>query len=205
VPTLSTGFFDPWTRQQIRDAFPDDDAPRYLLRDRDGVYGSDFGGTLRRFGIEQVVSAPQSLRQNPFVERVIGTIRRECLDHGSSGTKAHCGVRSTGTWPTITDGGPAWRSRTRRNRGRPPHPMRGPSWRAQVDGLNLSLHGDSSDVSKRVFLRVYGRVHERDIQLETHRRACGQRLVRPSPAPSVRASTFPGASPNRSRRSFARR
>jgi transposase InsO family protein len=70
-----------WTRQQIRDAFPDDHAPRYLLRDRDGVYGSDFSTTLSRFGIEDVVSAPQSPWQNPFVERVIGTIRRECLDH----------------------------------------------------------------------------------------------------------------------------
>ena len=70
-----------WTRQQVRDAFPDDQAPRYLLRDRDGVYGSDFGDFLSRFGIEEVVSAPQSPWQNPFVERVIGTIRRECLDH----------------------------------------------------------------------------------------------------------------------------
>jgi putative transposase len=70
-----------WTRQQVRDAFPDDRAPRYLLRDRDGVYGSDFGAFLRRCGIEEVVSAPQSPWQNPFVERVIGTLRRECLDH----------------------------------------------------------------------------------------------------------------------------
>jgi transposase InsO family protein len=70
-----------WTRQQVRDAFLDDQAPRYLLRDRGGVYGSDFGDFLSRFGIEEVVSAPQSPWQNPFVERVIGTIRRECLDH----------------------------------------------------------------------------------------------------------------------------
>jgi transposase InsO family protein len=70
-----------WTRQQIREAFPDDHAPRYLLRDRDGVYGSDFGDMLKSFTIEEVVSAPQSPWQNPFVERVIGTIRRESLDH----------------------------------------------------------------------------------------------------------------------------
>jgi hypothetical protein len=49
-----------WTRQQIRDALPHDHAPRYLFRDRDGVYGSDFGRTLSSFGIEDVVSAPQS-------------------------------------------------------------------------------------------------------------------------------------------------
>jgi transposase InsO family protein len=70
-----------WTRQQIREAFPDDCAPRYLLRDRDGVYGSDFRDLLQHFGIDEVVSAPRSPWQNPFVERVIGTIRRECLDH----------------------------------------------------------------------------------------------------------------------------
>jgi len=70
-----------WTRQQIREAFPDDCAPRYLLRDRDGVYGPDFGDTLKHVGIEEVVSAPRSPWQNPFVERLIGTIRRECLDH----------------------------------------------------------------------------------------------------------------------------
>jgi hypothetical protein len=70
-----------WTRQQIREAFPDDHVPRYLLRDRDGAYGSDFGDVLKRFTIEEVVSAPHSPWQNPFVERVIGTIRRDCLDH----------------------------------------------------------------------------------------------------------------------------
>ncbi len=70
-----------WTRQQIREAFPDDHAPRYLLRDRDGVYGSGFGDMLNSFTIEEVVSAPRSPWQNPFVERVIGTIRRECVDH----------------------------------------------------------------------------------------------------------------------------
>ena len=70
-----------WTRQQIREAFPEDRAPHYLLRDRDGVYGSDFGDMLRRCGIEGIVSAPRSPWQNPFVERVIGTIRRDCVDH----------------------------------------------------------------------------------------------------------------------------
>lgn len=70
-----------WTRQQLREALPDDHAPRYLLRDRDGAYGSDFGDVLKRFTIEEVVSAPHSPWQNPFVERVIGTIRRECSDH----------------------------------------------------------------------------------------------------------------------------
>jgi putative transposase len=70
-----------WTRQQIREAFPDDTAPAYLLRDRDGVYGTDFGRLLKGFGTEEIVTAPRSPWQNPFAERLIGTLRRECLDH----------------------------------------------------------------------------------------------------------------------------
>jgi putative transposase len=70
-----------WTRQQIREAFPWARAPQYLLRDRDAIYGSAFGHTLRSFGIEEVVIAPHAPWQNPYVERVIGSIRRECLDH----------------------------------------------------------------------------------------------------------------------------
>jgi hypothetical protein len=53
-----------WTRQQIREAFPWDQMPRYLLRDRDAIYGSDFGHRLRGFGIQEVVSAPQAPWQN---------------------------------------------------------------------------------------------------------------------------------------------
>ena len=70
-----------WTAQQIVNAFPWEKAPRYLLRDRDGIYGSYFQRRIKNMGIEQVVSAPRSPWQNPFVERLIGSIRRECLDH----------------------------------------------------------------------------------------------------------------------------
>src|SRR6516162_313906 len=70
-----------WTRQQIREAFPDHTAPAYLLRDRDGCYGPDFGRLLESFGTEEVVTAPRSPWQNPFVEHLLGTLRRECLDH----------------------------------------------------------------------------------------------------------------------------
>jgi putative transposase len=70
-----------WTGQQIVEAFPWDSAPRYLLRDRDGIYGSAFQRRVQSMGIEQVLSAPRSPRQNPFVERLIGTLRRDCLNH----------------------------------------------------------------------------------------------------------------------------
>jgi putative transposase len=70
-----------WLARQITEAFPWDTAPRYLLRDRDTSYGQDFRDHVRGMGIEEVITASRSPWQNPFVERVIGSIRRECLDH----------------------------------------------------------------------------------------------------------------------------
>lgn len=70
-----------WTARQIVEAFPWDDAPRYLLRDRDGVYGKHFRNRVRGMGVAEVMTAPQSRWQNAYAERLIGTIRRECLDH----------------------------------------------------------------------------------------------------------------------------
>ena len=70
-----------WTAQQIVNAFPDDSAPSYLLRDRDQVYGQQFRHRVKGMRIEEVVTAPHSPWQNPFAERLIGSIRRECLDH----------------------------------------------------------------------------------------------------------------------------
>jgi transposase InsO family protein len=70
-----------WTAQQVVEAFPWDEAPRYLLRDRDRIYGTHFRQRVRHMGIKEVLTAPQSPWQNPYVERLIGSIRRECLDH----------------------------------------------------------------------------------------------------------------------------
>jgi transposase InsO family protein len=70
-----------WVCQQLREAFPFDTAPRYLIRDRDSIYGADVQQTLENMGIEEVVIAPRSPWQSPFVERFIGSLRRECLDH----------------------------------------------------------------------------------------------------------------------------
>jgi putative transposase len=70
-----------WTGQQIVEAFPWDTAPKYLLRDRDAVYGSQFQMRVKSLGIEEVLTAPRSPWQNAFVECVIGSIRRDCLDH----------------------------------------------------------------------------------------------------------------------------
>jgi len=70
-----------WTAQQIVDAFPDDSAPAYLLRDRDAVYGHVFQQRVKGMGVAEVLTTPQSPWQNPFAERLIGSIRRECLNH----------------------------------------------------------------------------------------------------------------------------
>jgi putative transposase len=70
-----------WTAQQVVGAFPWEEAPRYLLRDRDRIYGASFRQLVQHMGIEEVLIAPRSPWQNPYVERLIGSIRRECLDH----------------------------------------------------------------------------------------------------------------------------
>ncbi len=70
-----------WTGQQLREAFPFAQLPRYLLRDRDAIFGDDFREQERDLGIREVLSAPRSPWQRAYVERVIGSIRRECLDH----------------------------------------------------------------------------------------------------------------------------
>jgi hypothetical protein len=70
-----------WTAQQIVEAFPGDSTPRYLLRDRDGIYGAEFRRRVKGMGLAEVLTAPRSPWQNPFAEHVIGTIRRELLDH----------------------------------------------------------------------------------------------------------------------------
>jgi putative transposase len=70
-----------WTAQQMIEAFPEDTAPRYLLRDRDQIYGEGFRLRVKGMQIEEVITAPQSPFQNPYAERLIGSIRRECLDH----------------------------------------------------------------------------------------------------------------------------
>jgi len=70
-----------WTAQPLVEAFPWGTAPRYLLRDRDAVYGAVFSRQVESLGIHEVKIAPRSPWQNPYVERLIGTLRRECLDH----------------------------------------------------------------------------------------------------------------------------
>jgi transposase InsO family protein len=70
-----------WLAQQIVEAFPWDTAPSYLVRDNDGAYGQTFKDRVRAMGIRDRPISPRSPWQNPYVERLIGTLRRDCLDH----------------------------------------------------------------------------------------------------------------------------
>lgn len=78
-----------WTAQQIVEAFPWDNAPRYLLRDNDSIYGRSFQSRVRSMDIEEVPTAYRSPWQNPYVERLNGSIRRECTDHIIAWNKRH--------------------------------------------------------------------------------------------------------------------
>ena len=78
-----------WIIHQITDAFPWNEAPRYLIRDRDQVYGTAERRRLRTMGIRDKPIAPRSPWQNGVVERMIGSIRRECTDHIIALGEAH--------------------------------------------------------------------------------------------------------------------
>jgi putative transposase len=69
-----------WTTHQLREAFPWDEAPRYLIHDRDHAFDS-LRVAAKAMAIEEVLTAPRAPWQNPFVERFIGSARRECFDH----------------------------------------------------------------------------------------------------------------------------
>ena len=70
-----------WAAQQIVEAFPWDTVPKYLILDRDLIYGKYFRQRVRNMGIREVVIEPRSPWQNPYAERLIGSMRRECLNH----------------------------------------------------------------------------------------------------------------------------
>jgi transposase InsO family protein len=78
-----------WLANQITEAFQWDIAPQYLIRDNDGVYGEQFTRRLRSMGIRDRPITPRSPWQNGYVERVIGSIRQECLDRVIVWSEAH--------------------------------------------------------------------------------------------------------------------
>ena len=70
-----------WIARQLTEAFPWDEAPKYLIRDRDRIYGATVTRRIRAMGIRDRPIAPASPWQNGYAERLIGSIRRECVDH----------------------------------------------------------------------------------------------------------------------------
>ena len=70
-----------WATHQLRNAFYDQERPKFLIRDRDSIFGEDFIESVSALGLRPILAAYRSPGQNGFVERLIGSIRRECLDH----------------------------------------------------------------------------------------------------------------------------
>lgn len=70
-----------WAAQQVVEAFAERDTKTYLIRDRDAIYGNEFRHRIQSLGINDIITAPRSPWQNALAERLIGSIRRECLDH----------------------------------------------------------------------------------------------------------------------------
>ena len=70
-----------WTAQQIVEAFADREAAQYLIRDRDSRYSTEVRQRIQSLGMQEILTAPRSPWQNPYAERLIGSIRRECLNH----------------------------------------------------------------------------------------------------------------------------
>jgi transposase InsO family protein len=86
---VTTNLTAEWIARQLIEAFPWNEAPRYLVRDRDQIYGAVVMRRIRAMGIRDKPIAPASPWQNGFVERLIGSIRRECLDHFIAFGEAH--------------------------------------------------------------------------------------------------------------------
>ena len=70
-----------WAIQQLRETFAFDETTKYVIRDNDKIFSEDFKRQIRRFGLKDTPTAPRSPWQNPICERVVGTLRRGCLDH----------------------------------------------------------------------------------------------------------------------------
>jgi len=75
--------------EQLIETFPWDTAPKYLLRDCDGIYGNQFRRRVKNMGFEEVLTAYRCPWQNPYSERLNGSIRRECLDRAIIFSEAH--------------------------------------------------------------------------------------------------------------------
>jgi transposase InsO family protein len=119
-----------WLSRQVTEAFPWDSAPRYLLRDRDASYGADCCWRVEAMGITEVVTAPCSPWQNAYVERLIGSIRRECLDYlvifnarHLRRSRSHTGSDGIFSSDSPRNSPPGCANATRRSKFRRPHPF----------------------------------------------------------------------------------
>ena len=146
-----------WTAQQIVEAFPWDTAPRYLLRDQDSVYSVTFQHRIKNIGMEEVKSAPRSPWQNPYCERLIGSIRRDVLDHVIILNDQHLRRVLTGISPITTDIVPIFPSiwivlnRERSSRRKQARWWPGLKWEACIITMSGKLHNKRWGSSPSVY------------------------------------------------------
>ncbi|MFN2444696.1 MAG: integrase core domain-containing protein [Vicinamibacterales bacterium] len=121
-----------WTAQQLREAFPWDEAPRYLVRDRDDAF-EGWAETAKTMGIDQLLTAPRSPWQNAYAERLIGSVRRECPDHLIVGTERGLGriLTSYVAYYERSRTHLSLERKTRRSRARSRRAARAASWRSR--------------------------------------------------------------------------
>ena len=165
-----------WTAQQLVEAFPDDSAPRYLLRDRDSIYGGGFRQRVKGMRIAEVLTAPRSPWQNPFAERVIGTIRRELLGHVIIVNEDICVVVCAATSATTTARGRTLLSREMRpSRAPSSHPNSAASLRCPMSA-DFTTATSAAPPSRRRRTLPFGK--EMRAQSALARRSCGRRRCR---------------------------
>ena len=128
-----------WTAQQVIDAFRHDTAPRWVLRDRDAIYGEAFQRRVVGMGIGEVLSSPSGPWQNAYCERFIGSVRRECLDHVIVFSAAGLQRLMDLYWRTTNDHGLICRStRTRRFLVQSLRAARAASWRSRKSAASIT-------------------------------------------------------------------
>ena len=168
-----------WVAQQIREAFPWGAAPRHLIRDRDGVYGQSFRSTVTAMGVEEVVTAPRSPWQNPHVERLIGSVRRECLDHSIILNERHL-RRILGSYLDYYYG-----SRTHLSigkdtpDGRPVQPAGSGTVEGRRSASSLRTPRGLTTPARIRSIPLCGDVDAADIRMPLHRFACTSRWNEP--------------------------
>jgi hypothetical protein len=190
-----------WTARQLVEAFPgDEEVPRFLVRDRDAIYGDTFERQVKAMGLRQLRTAHRSPWQTAYVERVIGSIRRECLDHIIPLGERHL-LRTLRSYAD-------WYNTARTHSGSSPRcvPRRAWSIRLRIAGWS-STPPPAANPETSARTSVLGHPAQPTGVAPRHRSAPASRLgpgpgrsddhAAPHPRPSITAPTCSGTLPTR--------